>query len=253
MLKGRLLPDRNRTCWWLEETPAGPEWRGWRGRRDRRRGRLPASEGGHRGHTETERHNGDRAKGSNCWSVLSLPQTWERRHILLLCHIRQSKNIKIIIILTEHDHVNIWCVAKIFNDVIMLTSTRLFCHVIKQCVCVCVCVSVCVSVCVYVCLCVSVCLCVCMCVSLTMSDSRQDTSCRTHGSRQFWFLFTFWRDVSVRIWSETITRLNSGSKVNFWLYLFILETNKNIKMKTGILMNNYWLGRCSTVKHRNNQ
>lgn len=34
---------------------------------------------------------------------------------------------------------------------------------------------------------------------LTMSDSRQDTSCRTHGSRQFKFLFTFWRDVSLRI------------------------------------------------------
>lgn len=32
-----------------------------------------------------------------------------------------------------------------------------------------------------------------------MSDSRQDTSWRTQGSRQFWFRFTFWRDVSVRI------------------------------------------------------
>lgn len=42
-----------------------------------------------------------------------------------------------------------------------------------------------------------------MCVRvLTMSDSRQDTSCRTHGSRQFWFLFTFWSDVSVRICQE---------------------------------------------------
>ena len=48
---------------------------------------------------------------------------------------------------------------------------------------------------------------------LTMSDSRQDISCRTHGSRQFWFLFTFCSDVSVRIYN-TGFKLSAHSSVS---------------------------------------
>lgn len=44
----QVLPDRSRRCWWLEETPAGTEWRGWIGRRGRRPDCPPASETGNR-------------------------------------------------------------------------------------------------------------------------------------------------------------------------------------------------------------
>lgn len=43
---------------------------------------------------------------------------------------------------------------------------------------------------------------------LTISDSKQDTSWRTHGSRQFWFRLTFWREVSVRILREREKKKN---------------------------------------------
>lgn len=48
---------------------------------------------------------------------------------------------------------------------------------------------------------------------LTISDSKQDTSWRTHGSRQFWFRLTFWREVSVRILREREKKKKHHSKI----------------------------------------
>lgn len=50
---------------------------------------------------------------------------------------------------------------------------------------------------------------------MTPSDSKQDTSCLTHGSKQFWFLFTFWSDVSVRIYKRVAASTWHRSK--HWL------------------------------------
>lgn len=53
-------------------------------------------------------------------------------------------------------------------------------------------------------------------VPLTMSDSRQDTSWRTQGSRQFCILFTFCRDVSVRTCGETASETKLPADRTFW-------------------------------------
>lgn len=102
---------------------------------------------------------------------------------------------------------------------------------------------------------------------MTPSDSKQDTSCRTHGSKQFWFLFTFWSDVSVRIykrddaastWHCLKLWLNvkdslMGVRVSTFCILVFMEDEMFVgetNWKDGAALLGYWAGNFTTRRTR---
>lgn len=90
---------------------------------------------------------------------------------------------------------------------------------------------------------------------LTMSDSRQDTSWRTQGSRQLWFRFTFWREVSVRIWGGDKQLEPEGRRQDvlaradtFWILVLVVDAMVvgGTNWKVGAALLGYWAGNLTT-------